>query len=266
MSFGGSLHHVAWVEASCYGGQLCCKGELAFSGHPNSEFNAWITRRNWISGKASSEREKKPTDKLAASSDRIAVVRIWQSVVTPSPVTVKKSSTEEYCGACQQSHFLCLWELRSAYLPCVYPSKRTLNEINKFRLNWQLVSKVIILPLMSPHWNGRRLGLNGNTAGCGTAVYSNTKKWRAMAARVYLSRFLNTHTHMLMQRSHLLTSSSLNRVSLTPVHTTPNLARDKSLHSLPMSPSVASQQKDPRLCWLRLRLPRLRACLGPPSQ
>lgn len=34
-------------------------------------------------------------------------------------------------------------------LPCVYPSKRTLNEINKFRLNWQLPSIAIILFLMS---------------------------------------------------------------------------------------------------------------------
>lgn len=102
---------------------------------------------------------------------------------------------EEYCQPCQRSLLLCLWELRSQYLPCVYPSKRTLNEINKFGLNWQLVSKVIILSLMSPHWNGRRLGLYRNTTGCGKAVFSNTKKWRVMAARVYLSRFLNTHTH-----------------------------------------------------------------------
>lgn len=38
---------------------------------------------------------KKTTDKLAVSSDRIAVVRVWQTVVTPSLVTVKKSSMEE---------------------------------------------------------------------------------------------------------------------------------------------------------------------------
>ena len=163
------------------------KGKLVFSGDLNSEFNAWNTKINWIRGKASTEKET--TDKLAASSDRIAVVRVWQTVVTPSLVTVKKSSMEEYCQPCQRSLLLCLWELRSQYLPCVYPSKRTLNEINKFGLNWQLVSKVIILSLMSPHWNGRRLGLYRNTAGCGKAVFSNTKKWRVMAARVYLSRF-----------------------------------------------------------------------------
>lgn len=48
--------------------------------------------------------------------------------------------------------------------------------------------------------------------------------------------------------------------ALTPVlfglfvsHSAPplKLARDGVSHSLPMSPSVASQQKDPRLCWLR---------------
>lgn len=108
---------------------------------------------------------------------------------------------EEYSQPCQWSLFLCLWELRSRYLPCVYPSKLILNEINKFRLNWQHTSKAIILLLMPLHWNGRRLGLRRNTAGCGMAVSSNTKKWRVMAARVYLSRFLNTHTQTHMQRS-----------------------------------------------------------------
>lgn len=167
---------------------------------------------------------------------------------------------EEYCQPCQRSLFLCLWELRSRHLPCVYPSKLTLNEINKFRLNWQLASKVIILPLMSPHWNGRRLGVHGNTAGCGKAVYSNTKKWRVMAARVYLSRFLNTHTHTCSAKPRPLQTVCLS------LRTPPkNLAHDGISHSLPMSPSVASQQKDPRLCWLRRRLPRLGACLGPPS-
>lgn len=106
---------------------------------------------------------------------------------------------EEYGRWCQHSFPLCLWERRRWYLPWVYPSKLSLNEINKFRLNWQLASKVIIPPLMSPHWNGRRLGLRGNTTGCGQAVFSNTKKWRVTAARVYLSRILytqtETHTH-----------------------------------------------------------------------
>lgn len=172
---------------------------------------------------------------------------------------------EEHCEPCQRPLFLCLWELRSRHLPCVYPSKLTLNEINKFRLNWQLASKVIILPLMSPHWNGRRLGLHGNTTGCGKAVFSNTKKWRVMAARVYLSRFLNTHTHTRTCSVLMCEPCPLQTVCLS-LHTPPNLAHDRVLHSLPMSPSVASQQKDPRLCWLHRRLPRLGACLGPPSQ
>lgn len=72
---------------------------------------------------------------------------------------------KEYRQACQQFQFLRLWELWSRNLPCVYPSKLTLNEINKFRLNWQLTSKVITLPLMSLHWNGRRLGLHENSTG-----------------------------------------------------------------------------------------------------
>lgn len=119
----------------------------------------------------------------------------------------------------------------------------SLNEINKLRLNWQLASEVIILSLMSPQWNGRRFGLNRNSTGCGEAVFSSTKKWRVMAARVYLSRFLNTHTHTHMQHSHVLTPSSSNVRLL--LHTPSNLAPDSILHSLPMSPSVASQQKDP---------------------
>lgn len=56
------------------------------------------------------------------------------------------------------------------------PSEHNLNEMNKFRLNWQLASKVIILSLMSPLWNGRRLGLNGETVGCVQPGFSSTKK------------------------------------------------------------------------------------------
>lgn len=40
-------------------------------------------------------------DKLAAN--RIAVVRVWQSIVTLPLVTVKKSSVEEPCRPCQWS-------------------------------------------------------------------------------------------------------------------------------------------------------------------
>lgn len=40
--------------------------------------------------KKTKKKEKQPTDNLAASSDRIAVVRVWQTVVTPSLVTVKE--------------------------------------------------------------------------------------------------------------------------------------------------------------------------------
>lgn len=69
-----------------------------------------------------------------------------------------------------------LWELMSRRLPCVNPSKVPLNEINKLRLDWQPASKVITLSLMSPRWNGRRLGLNGNTAGCGQAVFFQHKE------------------------------------------------------------------------------------------
>lgn len=105
------------------------------------------------------------------------------------------------------SAFLYLWELRSRRLPCVDHSKLTVNEINKFRLNWQLASKMIILSLMSPHWNGRRLGLNGNTTGCGKTVFfffSSTKKWRVMTARVYLSRFLNTHAQAALSCANIV--------------------------------------------------------------
>lgn len=183
---------MVWVEASCYGGHypsststsVCVCVTCFCEGRPIS-FQGILIQNLMLETPEEIElgvkhpvkkRKRKATDKLAACSDRIAVVRVWQTVVTPSLVTVKKSSMEEYCQSCQRSLLLCLWELRSRYLPCVYPSELTLNEINKFRLNWQLASKVIILPLMSPHWNGRRLGLRGNTAGCGRAVISNTKK------------------------------------------------------------------------------------------
>lgn len=131
-------------------------------------------------------------DKLAAN--RIAVVRAWQTFVTLPLVTVKKSSVEEPCQPCQWSLFpLAVGTEESSFAMCRF-LQTSLNEINKLRLNWQLASEVIILSLMSPQWNGRRFGLNRNSAGCGEAVFSSTKKWRVMAARVYLSRFLNTHT------------------------------------------------------------------------
>lgn len=74
--------------------------------------------------------------------------------------------------------------------------------------------------------------------------------------------FKHTHTHM--QHSHVLTPSSSNVRLL--LHTPSNLAPHSILHSLPMSPSVASQQKDPRLRWPCCCLTRLGVCLGPLSQ
>lgn len=73
--------------------------------------------------------------------------------------------------------------------------------------------------------------------------------------------FFSTHT-CTRSVHRVLTPSSSNILSLTP-HSYKNLARDRVLHSLPMSPSVASQQKDPRLCWLRRRLPRFGSVPGP---
>lgn len=81
------------------------------------------------------------------SSDRITVVRVWQTVVTPSLVTVKESSMEGGMLSAQPAASLPpSVGTERLYLPCVYPYKLTLNEINKFRVNWQLASKVIILP------------------------------------------------------------------------------------------------------------------------
>lgn len=103
------------------------------------------------------------TDKLAAN--RIFCCQGLAHHCRPL-ATVKTSTLEEPCQPWQRS-LLPLRRLRSQHLPCVYRSKLTVNEINKFRLSWQPASKVIILSLMSPHQNGRRLGLNGNTTGCG---------------------------------------------------------------------------------------------------
>lgn len=47
----------------------------------------------------------------------------------------------------------------------VYALKLTLNEINKLRLNWQLVSKVIILSLMSLCWKDGCMGVLQGVAG-----------------------------------------------------------------------------------------------------
>ena len=56
------------------------------------------------------------------------------------------------------------------------PSELILNEINKFRLNWQLASKVIIPSLMSPLWKGKRLGFSREAVGCVKPGFSSTKK------------------------------------------------------------------------------------------
>lgn len=156
-------------------------------------------------------KKKQPTDKLAAGIDRIAVVRVWQIVVTPSLVTVMQSSMKEYRQACQQFQFLRLWELWSRNLPCVYPSKLTLNEINKFRLNWQLTSKVITLPLMSLHWNRRRLGLHENSTGVARRSFPTQRSDEWWQPEFTCQGFYTlTHTYTHTQHSHMLTPSSSN--------------------------------------------------------
>lgn len=149
----------------------------------------------------------KPTYKMAAN--RIAVVRAWQALVTLFLLTVQLSGRILSASS--------VWELRSQHLPCADSSKLTLNEINKFRLNWQLASKVIILSLMSPLWNGRRL--NGNATGCGKAVFFLDKEVTSDGSHSVL---IKVFKHARMQRFPVLTPPSSNSSSL---HTPPTWPR-----------------------------------------
>lgn len=97
------------------------------------------------------------------------VIRVWKSLF-PTPVVTVRS----YLVLC-----VCVWggvggvgvhALQSN------PAELIVNEINKFRLNWQLASKVIIPSLMSFLWNGKRLGVSGETVGCVQPGFSSTKK------------------------------------------------------------------------------------------
>lgn len=111
--------------------------------------------------------------KLAVSGERTAMLGFWQNFAAQS--FHRQGKLIEGTWSTLPAISLPLF-VGAEKLPCLYPSRQTLNEINKFRLNWQLPSVAIILLLMSLCLCGGRLGLRVSGVGCGAAALSNTKK------------------------------------------------------------------------------------------
>lgn len=143
------------------------EGSMALSGLPNLHSHTLNTTLN-LEVRRPKKKGKKKKGKI--------VVRVWKSLF-PTPV-VSKWSKILSCPVCM---YVCgvgwggvggvgVHALQSD------PAELILNEINKFRLNWQLASKVIIPSLMSSLWNGKRLGVSGETVGCVQPGFSSTKK------------------------------------------------------------------------------------------